>query len=124
MSPRPVSGNPELDFVQSPVGRCGFGRVSGRVAEGGQERCGRGLGEFPDVGGGRGQGKRQGLPPEDVADAGQDIGEGGDGLGIPGGPAGTEGTRPVQAVGDQDEPAERPSRTGVVRAMAAADHWR
>ena len=59
-----------------------------------------------------------------MADEGQDIGEGGDGLGMLGGLAGAEGTRPAQMVGNQDEPAERPSRTGVVRAMAAADHWR
>ena len=51
-------------------------------------------------------GKRQGLSPEEVADAGQDVGEGGDGLGIPGGLAGTEGMLPAQVVGDQDEPAE------------------
>lgn len=80
--------------------------MSGRLAEGGQERFGRRLGEFADVGVGRGHGKRQGLPPEEVADAGQDIGEGGDGLGMPGGLAGAEGTRPAQAVGDQDEPTE------------------
>ena len=95
--------------------------MSGRVAEGGQERRGRRLGQFLDVGGGRGQRKRQGLHPERVADIRQDVGEGGDGLGIPGGLAGAEGTLPAQALGDQDEPAERPSRAGVVRAMACAD---
>ena len=96
--------------------------MSGRVAEGGQQGCGRRLGKFLDVGGGRGQGKKGQPGPEGVADAGQDIGEGGHGLGIPGGSAGTQATLPPQAVGDQDEPAERPSRAGVVRAMAAADH--
>ena len=59
-----------------------------------------------------------------MADAGQDVGEGGDGLGIPGGSAGAQETLPAQGVGDQDEPAERPSRAGVVRAMAFADPWR
>ncbi len=98
--------------------------MSGRVAEGGQQGCGRRLGKFLDVGDGRGQGKKGQPGPEGVADAGQDIGEGGHGLGIPGGSAGTQATLPPQAVGDQDEPAERPSRAGVVRAMAAADHWR
>ena len=97
---------PKLDFVQS---RCGYrerGRVSGRVAEGGQQRRGRWLGTFLDVGGGRGQAKKGEPGPEDVADAGQDIGEGGHGLDVPGGSAGTQATLPAQTVGDQDEPTE------------------
>ena len=77
----------ELDFVQSPCVRCEVGRVSGRVAEGGQQLRGWQPG------------------PEGVADTSQDVGEGGDGLGIPGGSAGTQATLPTQAVGDQ-EPAE------------------
>ena len=42
-----------------------------------------------------------------VADAGQDVGERGEGLGIPGGPVGTEGTHPVQAMPLQNKPAEQ-----------------
>ena len=71
------------------------GRVSGRVAEGGQQGCGRRLGKFLDVGGGRGQGKRRDPGPEGVTDTSQDVGEGGDGLGIPGGSAGTQATLPA-----------------------------
>ena len=79
---------------------------SGGIAQGIQDMRGRLLREFWDVGPGRRHHKRDPAGPEGVADAGEDIGEGGMGLGVPGGPSWDRGASPVQEVCRQDQPAE------------------
>lgn len=73
-------------------------RLSGRVAEGGQEVGRRRLGKFLDVGGGRGHPKRDYLSPEGVADQSQHIGESGVFFSILGRPAGVQLTGKTAAV--------------------------
>ena len=69
-------------------------------------------GMFWAVGGGRGHPQRDRLGPEGVAHTGQDIGEGRDRFGVPGGAAGTQGPVAAPAVGDQNEPAEEAQQGG------------
>ena len=75
---------------------------------------GRRLWEFCDVGPGHRHRKRDPVGPEGVADAGEDIGKGRMGLGIPSGPSRGQRASPVQEVCHQDQPTEEllPGRGG------------
>ena len=85
--------------------------MSGRVAEGGQERCGRRLGQFPDVGGGQVQ-RRWRTEARTSAKAGTV-------LACQAAWRGRRERAQRRWWATRRSQLKRPSRTGVVRAMAA-----